>query len=97
MPAAYCQRAAAALRAISDRCSAVSLSARALPPLSPPLRPSATAAGSRVSSGGSGLSSSVASATMDAARLLRSTGRLRDRSGIGVGCHAVNRSVYKEQ
>jgi hypothetical protein len=33
------------VRAMSVRCSAVSLSARALPPLAPPSRPSATAAG----------------------------------------------------
>jgi len=40
------QRASAARRALSDRCSAVSRAARARPPFSPPLRPSATAAGS---------------------------------------------------
>jgi len=38
-------RASAARRAISDRCSAVSFWALALPPTSPPRRPSATAAG----------------------------------------------------
>ena len=41
-----CQRAAAALRAASLRCSGVVFAARALPPLSPRRRPSATAAGS---------------------------------------------------
>ena len=39
------QRALAALRAISLRSSAVSFAARALPPLRPPRRPSATALG----------------------------------------------------
>src|SRR5919112_4517047 len=38
-------RALAALRAISLRCSAVSFSARALPPFFPPSLPSSTAAG----------------------------------------------------
>src|SRR5208283_870652 len=38
-------RATAALRALSFRCLGVNILARALPPLSPPSRPSATAAG----------------------------------------------------
>jgi hypothetical protein len=37
-------RATAAFRALARRCSAVSFRARALPPLNPPNRPSATAA-----------------------------------------------------
>jgi hypothetical protein len=44
--------------------------------------PRATAAGSFPSSGSGSGDSSVASRTMDAARLFRSRGRLRDRSGI---------------
>ena len=40
------QRARDAFLAMSDRFSAVSFSARAFPPFSPPLRPSVTAAGS---------------------------------------------------
>ena len=77
-----CQRVVAAFRAISDRWSAVSFSALAFPPFNPPLRPSDTAAGSLPSSTALGLSSSVASATMDAASELMSVGRLRERSGI---------------
>jgi hypothetical protein len=38
------QRAAAALRALARRSSAVSFRARAFPPFNPPSRPSATAA-----------------------------------------------------
>ena len=41
----------AALRADSARSSGVMVAARALPPLTPPLRPSATAAGSFLCSG----------------------------------------------
>ena len=64
--------AAAAFCAISRRSSGLSFAARAFPPTSPPRRPSATAAGSRVSSG-SGLRSLVASSTMDFASWLRSS------------------------
>jgi hypothetical protein len=78
-----CQRLSAAFLAISDRCSGVSFAARALPPLRPPLRPNATAAGSFTCSGSAPESSSwVASPTMDAASEFRSAGRLRERSGI---------------
>ena len=44
--ASFAHLAAAAFLAISDRRAAESLSLRALPPLRPPLRPNATAAGS---------------------------------------------------
>ena len=50
------QRAAAALRADSDRCSELSLAARAGPPFRPPRRPSSTAAGFFSSSGRSAVS-----------------------------------------
>ena len=48
------QRAREAFRALSERSCAVSLVARALPPFSPPSRPSATAAGSFWRGSGSG-------------------------------------------
>ncbi len=62
----FSQRATAAFLAASDRFSAVIFAARAGPPFFPPLRPSATAAGSFPSSG-SGASPSVAASMMDAA------------------------------
>ena len=74
--------ASAAFRHISRRCSAVNLAAVALPPFSPPNRPSSTAAGF-LSLGGSSGASSVASCTMALARRLRSRGFLLDRFGIG--------------
>src|SRR5436189_5665055 len=45
-PRSLAQRAFAAFRALSDRSAAVIFAARALPPLSPPRRPSSTASGS---------------------------------------------------
>jgi hypothetical protein len=51
--------------------------ARAFPPLSPPKRPSSTAAGFRVSGGGVGSSRSpMAKSTMNLARWFGSLGRL---------------------
>src|SRR5207245_3874781 len=58
-----------------------SLAARAGPPFRPPLRPSATAAGSFSGSSGLGFSSPIASPTIAAARAFRSRG-LRERSGM---------------
>lgn len=82
----FFQRAAAAFRADSLRCSAVSFAARALPPLSPPRRPSATAAGSFPSSGTNLGASSVASSTSWRASSFTSVG-LRERSGIDQGAY----------
>ena len=72
------QRLAAALLAISRRRSAVSFSARALPPLSPPRRPSDTAAGSLPSCAGAGLASDacpVATSVISFASWFASRGR----------------------
>jgi hypothetical protein len=74
-------RFVAAFFAISLRCSGVSFAALALPPTSPPRRPSDTAAGSRVSPA-SGLRSPIASSTMSLASCARSSLRFLDRSGI---------------
>ncbi len=63
-------RAMAAFWAMTLRLRGLSFSARALPPFIPPLRPSATAAGSLA-----GAVSPVASVTMLAARLFISLGR----------------------
>lgn len=82
------QRASAAFRADSARCSAVIFSARAFPPTSPPFRPSATAAGSFPSSGSNGGASPVASSTTCRASSFGSLGRLRERSGIGRAYHS---------
>ena len=46
LPERSAHRAWAAFRALAERSSAVIIAARAGPPLRPPLRPSATAAGS---------------------------------------------------
>lgn len=70
------QRAAAAFRAISLRCSGVSFSARALPPFLPPSRPSSTAAGFLLSFGSGSGSSLMDWATMAAAIEFRSRGLL---------------------
>src|SRR5439155_2806776 len=72
------QRARAARLAISVRRRALNDSARALPPLRPPMRPSATAAGF--------LSPFVAARTMAAASTLGSI--LLERLGIDSVCHA---------
>src|SRR5579859_5960857 len=77
-----CQRATAAFRAASLRSAGVIFAARAFPPLSPPLRPSATAAGSFPSAGSYLGSAPVASSTSCLASALGSVGRLRERSGI---------------
>ena len=75
------QRAWAAFLAISCLLSGVNLAARALPPFLPPNRPNATAAGFLPSARNlSSLDrSSTASATMEAASLLRSLGFLLER------------------
>ena len=74
-------RARAAFRAISDRRFLLSFFFRAGPPLSPPNRPSATAAGFFSLS-------PVASATMSAARTFTSWGwRLLERFGMALVCH----------
>jgi len=83
-------RASAARRAAALRSSAVSFAARALPPLSPPFRPSATAAGSFPASGSNGGASPVASSTTCRASSFGSLGRLRERSGILRAYHAMN-------
>lgn len=87
-------RTLAAFLALSRRCSAVNLAARAGPPFLPPSRPKATAAtwrSSGVGSGGDTIggassgSSPVARATVDAARWFKSRGRLawlRERSAM---------------
>jgi hypothetical protein len=72
-------RARAAFRADSDLCFAVIFSARAFPPLRPPFRPRATAAGSLPSSvSSSGGASPVAFATTAAASWFVSLG-MRER------------------
>jgi hypothetical protein len=76
------QRAAAALFAASLRCSGVIFAARAFPPFKPPLRPSATAAGSFPASGFGSSVSPVARSTMSLASWFGSRGRLRERSGM---------------
>jgi hypothetical protein len=63
-----------AFRASSERTSLGTFSLRALPPFKPPLRPSATAAGSFSRSIGSGSAWPVASATTIAASLFISFG-----------------------
>ena len=69
------QRAAAAFRAMALRCSGVSLAARALPPLRPPRRPRATAAGFfSCLSGEAGGAFPVASSTMLFASKFKSRG-----------------------
>lgn len=82
----FAHRAAAAFFALSDRCFAVIFAARAFPPLSPPFRPSATAAGSFPSGGGAGFSTSVSpvtASTMEMAVRFGSGSRcLRERFGI---------------
>jgi hypothetical protein len=83
-PSYFFQRAAAALRADSLRCAAVIFSARAFPPLSPPFRPSATAAGSFPASGSNGGASPDTSPTGCFASSFGSVGRLRERSGIAM-------------
>jgi hypothetical protein len=77
LSASFFHLAFAALRAISDRSSGVSLSARALPPFSPPRRPRTTAAGFLVSCflAGTDSSSPVASSMMDFAKRFKSRGR----------------------
>src|SRR6266498_5404947 len=60
---AFAQRATAAFFALALRCFLVILAARALPPLSPPIRPKATAWGF-FSGSGSGFVSPVASRTI---------------------------------
>src|SRR5436190_15314776 len=57
----FVQRAAAALRAISDRRSGLSFSARSLPPLAPPSLPRATRSGSLAGGSDSGHRSRIAS------------------------------------
>jgi len=81
------QRASAAFRAAALRSSAVRLAARAFPPLSPPFRPRATAAGSFPSSGSNGGASPVASSTIWRASSFGSVGRLRERSGMSQMVH----------
>ncbi len=77
-------RALAAFLAASERSSAVIFAALAFPPLSPPKRPSATAAGFFFDFSFLG-ASPVASCTIWKARRLGSVGRLRDRSGMHEG------------
>lgn len=77
----FVQRASAACLALSDRSLAVIALALALPPFNPPLRPSATAAGSLPASGSTRSICPVASATRVAASWLKSLG-LRKRFGI---------------
>jgi hypothetical protein len=89
------QRASAAFLAASLRCSGVMLAARAFPPLSPPFRPSATAAGSFPSSGSNGGASPVASSTTCRASSFGSVGRLRDRSGISQSVAAVQAKLLR--
>ena len=72
------QRAAAAHLAISDRCSGLMDSVRVLPPLRPPFRPRATAAGIIRRLRGA---VPVAAATIRAASQLASGLRLLERSG----------------
>jgi hypothetical protein len=83
--------AAAALRAISRRCSGVSFLARATPPFLPPSRPSATAWGFLSLGGSSGLSP-VASAAIAAASRLRSRGLL-ERFGMRPVYHTLGLGV----
>jgi len=74
----FFHRASAAFLAISFFLFAESLAALAFPPFSPPKRPRATAAGffpGVATCNFSGLSSAVASATIDAASWLISRGR----------------------
>lgn len=73
--------ASAAFRAASDRCLAVILTALAFPPLRPPFRPRATAAGSLPSSSTVSGSSPVAMAMIFFASLDGSRG-MRERLGI---------------
>jgi hypothetical protein len=72
------QRLAAALRAIVLRSAGESLAALALPPLRPPSRPRATAAGFRLSSadGLASVNSPVAISTISLASWFGSLGRL---------------------
>jgi hypothetical protein len=81
VPFSLAHRAAAALRADAERSSADIFSARTRPPLNPPFRPNATAAGSLPASGSKGSASPVASSTSRFPSSLTSRG-LRDRSGI---------------
>ena len=80
------QRASAAFFAMALRLAGVSAAARALPPLSPPSRPSVTAAGFLAGSGGSSLGiAPVARWTISNAVWFRSLGpwpRLLDRLAI---------------
>lgn len=82
----FLHRAAAAFLAISARFFALSLAARAGPPLSPPLRPRLTAAGSLPSVAGSAGASSVACSTIDLASWFRSRGFLLDRFAMRPLC-----------
>ena len=67
---------------VRDGRKQLSNAARALPPFKPPLRPSATAAGSFPASGSNGSASPVASSTICRASAFGSRGRLRERSGM---------------
>lgn len=69
------------------------LAARAFPPFNPPLRPSATAAGSFPSSGSNGGASPATSSTSCFASSFTSRERLRDRSGIRPEYHAQERGT----
>src|SRR5687768_17379522 len=79
------QRAAAAFLAISARRFLDRDAARALPPFSPPFRPSATAAGSFPSSVLGSSTAPVAMSVMNLASWLASLGRLLERLGIRLG------------
>lgn len=83
------QRACAAFPGMADRSAGVSFSARAIPPLRPPSRPSSTAAGFLPSHGAADAAApSVASSTTDSASALRSRGRFTDCSGIVPPCRS---------
>jgi hypothetical protein len=90
--AALAHLAFAALRALSRRCSAVNMSALALPPLRPPLCPSATASGSFPSASAFSI---TCLRTSNAATFGSFLGRrtlgvfLRDRFGISPVSHAL--------
>ena len=66
-------------------------SARTFPPLRPPLRPSATAAGSFPDIAGLSSASPVARSTISLASWLASRGRLRERSGMTRAYHRSKR------
>lgn len=76
-----CHRASAAFRALSERSSGVRLAARAFPPMTPPLRPRATAAGSFTRGSGSGSLSPIEKSTTALASWFGSRG-MRERLGM---------------